>query len=145
MAADVKDASRRLRTGVFVALAAYILLSPLFVQAFGVETKIIRPWIMFKDVGTGILKGEFIATTAAGETYRLSPLDVLGAARYPVRVQPYRFDKLVLKDGDLIRFAAGWCAAHRAEFVDLRYEGRVGAGKSWRPLSASGLCAAAVQ
>ena len=145
MTAAARDASRGLRTALFAAIAAYILLSPLFVQVLGVETKIIRPWIMFKDVGTGVLKGEFIATTASGETLRLSPLDVLGSSRYPIRAQPYRFEKLVFKDEDLIRFAAGWCAGHRAAYVDLRYEGRVGAGKSWRPLSASGLCTENVQ
>jgi hypothetical protein len=141
MTVAAKDRSRGFRTALFAAIGAYILISPLFVQVLGVETKIIRPWIMFKDVGTGILKGEFIATTVSGETLRLSPLEVLGAARYPVRIQPYRFDKLVFKDEHLIRFAAGWCAAHRGAYADLRYEGRVGAGKSWRPLAASGLCA----
>lgn len=136
---------RSLRTAVFGALAAYILVSPFFVQVLGVDATFIRPWIMFKDVGVGVLKGEFVFTAKDGGVQHLSPLDVLGEERYPVRAQAYRFEKLVFKDEDVARFTSQFCAEHAGDYEDLRFEGKVGAGAAWRPVSIGGLCAGAVK
>jgi hypothetical protein len=129
----------RLRAGGFAVLAAWILFSPALAQLFDVKAPIIRPWIMFKDVGVGVLKGRFILQNADGSEAVLTPLQVLGRDRYPVERQPYRFDRRVLRDADLSAFAAEFCAAR--EGADLRFEGKVGAGASWRPLAAGNLCA----
>ena len=137
MASD--NSAQSLRGGVFAALAAYVLISPVFPQMLGSDFGFIRPWIMFRDVGVGVLKGEFVFTTRSGATERLTPLEILGADRYPVRRQPYRFDGLVFSDADIARFAAPFCAARAAEGADLRFEGRVGAGASGRAASVGGL------
>ncbi len=131
---------RRLRRALFAALAAWILFSPGLAQLAGIELPFVRPWIMFKDVGIGVLKGDFVATSLNGAEVRLTPLQVLGRSRYPIEAQPYRFENRVFADKDVKRFVADYCARQEGRIADLRFEGRVGAGPSWRPLVVGGLC-----
>jgi hypothetical protein len=122
------------------ALGLWILISPALVQLAGLNLPFVRPWIMFKEVGIGVLKGEFIATYTNGAEERLTPLQVLGMPRYPVARQAYRFDRLVFRDADMARFAAGFCASRAGQIADLSFKGRVGAGPGWRRIEMSDLC-----
>lgn len=135
--------SRNLRTAMFAALAAYIAGSPFLVQVAGFDLAFVRPWIMFKEVGIGVLKGEFAFTSKDGATTTLTPLEILGLERYPVHAQTYRFKKLVFEDRDLGRFAADFCAKHQDDYAGLSFRGRVGSGASWRTLQADDICGTA--
>ena len=131
------------RAAAMATLGAYILFSPFFVQVLKFDLPFVRPWIMFRDVGLGVLKGEFSYTDETGETMRLAPLDVAQLSRYPLNEQFYRFDRLVLNDEQFSRFVAGFCAKHPDG--RLSYAGKVGAGRSWRAVELTDLCRGAVE
>jgi hypothetical protein len=135
-----ESATGELRAIAFSALALYIGLSPFFVQVAGLDLPFIRPWIMFKEVGVGVLKGEFEFSSKDGAATKLTPLEILGLERYPVEAQTYRFKHLVFTDAGLKEFAADFCRLHEENYADLSFRGRVGAGASWRPIAASDLC-----
>lgn len=142
MSAETRDQelARTLRAAAFSAIAAYIIASPFLVQIAGLNLPFIRPWIMFKEVGVGVLKGEFEFTSKDGSVARLSPLEVLGLDRYPVHAQTYRFKKLVFEDAHIERVVADFCGQRRGDYAGLSFRGRVGAGPAWRPLTADDLC-----
>ncbi|HYU15769.1 MAG TPA: hypothetical protein VEL05_06855 [Candidatus Acidoferrum sp.] len=50
---------RRLRWSVFLAAAAWMLLSPAYVQVLGQRSRVVRPWQMFHRRGVGICSARY--------------------------------------------------------------------------------------
>lgn len=121
----------------FCAIAAFVLLAPMFPHVFNIHGKLLRPWMMYSDVGVGLLKGDF-RIEQAGATRTVAPLELMGLERYP-RLRHYRFEQRVLHDGDLGRIAATYCATLPAG-ARLSFGGAVGTRNGWRPLKADDLC-----
>lgn len=129
---------RWLRRLIFVVLAGFILLSPSLPQLFGVTHLFLRPWVMYAGVGTGLLKGTFVVTRAAGGEDHFTPLQVLGRTRYVFnmnRKQSYE----VHSEEDLHRFAQRLCG--RLEPGDrLDFDGWYSTVRGWQPVEGRELC-----
>lgn len=121
----------------YLAAAAFIVAAPLVPQLLGYQTPALRSWRMFSGVGLGMLRGEFIVITGDAEA-RESPLQFFGLERYPVG-EFYRFDRLVLRHGDLERIAAARCA-ELPPGARLSYVGEVGILEGWTTLEIADLC-----
>ena len=134
------DAVRR---AAFVAVAAFILLGPAPGQLFGLHSPMLREWVMFSGVGTGIPKGHFIVREYDKEVSRHTPLDAAGLEAYPT-FSHYQFEARIWSAADLGRFAAPLCGTlppdHRLDF-----EGFVGTRNGWFAFPNADICAAAVE
>lgn len=104
-----------------------------------IHSVLFRPWIMYSEVGVGILKGRFIVTVPGGERSEMTPLGLLGLQSYPVQ-RHYEFDRRVFAALDLKRFAAELCLT-LPEGVTLSFDGSVGTRAGWKPLAADDICA----
>ncbi|MEM9988591.1 MAG: hypothetical protein AAF723_03650 [Pseudomonadota bacterium] len=122
-----------------ILLSGYILFSPAWPQVFQQHNIFIRPWVMFSGVGEGVLKGEFILTRANGAETRLTPLEVAGLTRYPVKSQHYRFDPRVRSPADIKIFAQKICSGLTAGDT-LSYVGYVGYGRGWSTPQTLSIC-----
>lgn len=124
----------------YLALAIFIVLGPAVTQVFGYRTVWIRPWQMYRDVGVGILRGEFVLTRKGEEIGRETPLEFFDLRRYP-EINHYRFDKRVRAEEDLARVAEERCEMLEIGVV-LGFEGYRGAVQGWAPLSIPDICGA---
>lgn len=128
------------RKSLFVALGAFILVSPVFPQVFKVGQPWIRQWTMYSGVGTGLMKGDFLVQYETGETKSIKPLEMLGLERYPNTFH-YEFDRRVWSVQDIERMARSYCDGHQG-VVSLSYSGRVGVPEGWANLKTENLCQA---
>ncbi len=122
----------------YLALAIFIVLGSAVTQVFGYSTIWIRPWQMYRDVGVGILRGEFILTRKGEEIGSETPLEFFGLTRYP-EINHYRFDKRVRAEEDLARVAEERCETLEPGVV-LGFEGYRGTVQGWVPLSVPDIC-----
>ncbi len=128
------------KRAAIIAFGAYIVASPALPQVFGVAKQYVRYWTMYGDVGAGTLKGVFTATAADGRQVDYTPLEVLGAERYPNTFH-YEFNRRVLSYDDLRRFAADFCRSRAEDIVQLDYAGLVGLNEGWVDLEMIDICA----
>lgn len=126
----------------FALLAAFVLLSPAPGQIFGAHTALLREWVMFSGVGVGIPRGDFLVAGEGREILRVSPLQALGLDAYP-QIRHYSFDKRVLADADLARFAERLCGGLRPG-ERVSFEGVVGTRAGWRETRVEDVCGLAV-
>lgn len=71
----------RLRLGLFIAIAAFIVGGPVAVQMFGVRSPLVRSWIMFSTPGLGVVDASFARLQADGSLLPLDRFAMLGATR----------------------------------------------------------------
>lgn len=125
------------RRAVFCAFALFIALAPMFPHLFGLRSPLLRSWMMYADVGVGILKGSFRVDTGESAS-EIQPLQVLGLERYP-RLRHHLFKHRVREADDLAPLAATYCATLPAG-ARLSFDGAVGTRQGWRPLKVADIC-----
>ncbi|MEM7267814.1 MAG: hypothetical protein AAF401_01025 [Pseudomonadota bacterium] len=126
-----------LRRAMYVALGCFILLAPAAPQIFGVNSVLFRPWIMYSLVGVGVMRGDFVAETAAGGA-KITPFQVMMRNRYPQDLS-LNAGHVVLDERTLKRFTAPYCAQYQ-DVIALTFEGEVAFPDGWRALSAEARC-----
>lgn len=131
------------RRAAFAAVAAFIFLGPAPGQLFGLHVPLLREWVMFAGVGTGIPKGDFIVRNGEVEVSRHTPLQAAGLAAYPT-IHHYQFETRIRTAADIGRFAATLCGT-LAPDQRLDFEGVVGTRNGWLAFTNFDVCAAEVE
>lgn len=126
------------RRAAFCVVGLFILLAPMFPHLFDLRSPFLRPWMMYSDVGVGILKGGFRVDDGVSRR-DLSPLQVMGLERYP-RLRHFLFEHRVHDSADVARLAEPFCAT-LGPGARLSFEGAVGTRQGWRPLQVNNVCA----
>lgn len=139
MAEPVRPLRRPFAAAAFTAMAAYMLFSPALPQLFGTGAPMVRQWTMFSGVGVGLPKGTFRIEYADGRTEDLSPLEVAGMTRYPVRRPIYRFDGYAKGPEGLAHFAAATCTT-LPEGARLTFDGVLAERRHWTRMEAMRVC-----
>lgn len=135
---DDASISARLRELAFLGIAVFILLGPAAAQVLHYKTFWLRGWVMYSEVGVGVLKGQFHLFSPGEKPRELSPLKVLGLDQYPF-LRHYEFDRRVNTPQDLKRFAEAFCNGLRPGQT-LSYRGQVGTRQGWRVFEVEDIC-----
>lgn len=129
-----------IRRAAFLAFAAFIILGPAPGQLFGLHSPLLREWVMFSGVGTGIPKGYFIVRDGEREVSRHTPLDAAGLGAYPA-IKHYEFELRVHTVADLGRFAEALCDT-LPHGQQMDFEGYIGTRNGWFAFPNADICAA---
>ena len=77
-----------LRFLVFMLITTFIVVGPIYRQAFGGTNKIFKNWIMFSYVGLGIVDARFSLVLDNGSEVLLDRYEVLGLSRHKNNKNP---------------------------------------------------------
>ena len=131
---------QRIRAMVFIALATFILVGPLYRQVFGGTNVLFRQWTMFSLVGTRYLDVRFSVRFPDGREQPINYRDELGFSGKDKSSIPRQVWRI--RNDGWERVARLLCK-RLGDDVDLRLRSRVATPKGWRSLhdGAKNLCA----
>lgn len=127
----------RLRSLMFVMIAAVVLLGPAYHQVFERHTRWLRPWMMFRDTAIELLDVEFRVRAANGTEQVIDRFETLG---HP---NPRTAPKWVRRVVKIRKLSRELCQA-LGPGTDLRIYAQRATVDGWKPRFAGekNLCAA---
>jgi hypothetical protein len=124
-----------IRTTLFFVILAWMALGPVYRQILGGSSPVFRPWIMFREYGTGLDTGEGLMDAAfyiaaAGELEEINRFEILGYDN-PKRA-PEEIFKIMGKPG-IERVSEKLCR-ELGDGADLRVKARMATTNGWKTL-----------
>ncbi len=119
------------RAAAFVLIAGWILLSPAYVQILGRRSRFVRPWVMFRGSGVGLVDAEFYLRQPDGTLVpldRFATLGYAGPSSAPDEVRRIRGEEGLRQATQSLAEALGTDA-------DLRVRARLAGRRGWVPLA----------
>lgn len=122
------SARLRLRAALLLGLGGFILASPAH-RALGGRSPYLRDWMLYRDVGVGLVEARFYTRDRDGHT---TAIDRFAALKLPRSVAPRWLTHIAGETG-LYRVCSQLCAA-LGPTADLRVDARIATTTGWTDL-----------
>lgn len=119
----------RLRAGLLLGLGGFVLASPAH-RALGGRSPYLRDWMLYRDVGVGLVQARFLRHTADGHT---TPIDRFQTLKLPAGAGAPRWLTHISGETGLHRVCSQLCAA-LGPGADLRVHARIATTTGWAEL-----------
>jgi hypothetical protein len=134
MSEEQSEKTRNLLRAVgFATFLILIIWGPFATQVLNSQNALYRPWVMFGEVGVGLMDIDFMQVDDSGEPAKLDRFDILG---YDGKEDAPEWLWLIDSDEDLDLVISALCQA-LGESADLRIEGRVANKGGWEDIDFS--------
>jgi len=120
-----------LRFIVFMLITTFIVVGPIYRQAFGGTNKIFKNWIMFSHIGTGIVDARFSLVLDNGSEVLLDRYEVLGLSRNKNNNNPRNSRVIRERHGGAQQVAERLCEEMDEGSV-IRIHARVATVRGWK-------------
>lgn len=111
---------------MFVVLAGLMFAGPAYRQVFGRDSRFIRDWELFHEVGVGLVVAEFVTRDADGAEVAIDRYVALG---YDDRRLAPRWLRSMVGEPGFLHVATKLCA--RLGSVDLRGRAQIATMQGW--------------